>query len=93
MAESKPKINKKKCVHVFVGNLSYSATVNQLQEVFQNCGNIVSVKIATHSDNGTSRGFGFIEFENNDGVIGAIKLSGTEINERKIRVDYYFPNH
>jgi len=49
---------------VYVGNLSYSATKEALQELFSDCGEIVSIKLITDRDTGRPKGFGFIEFEN-----------------------------
>jgi len=76
------------CTTVFVGNLSWNADDNSLQEAFSECGEISSVRIAYDKESGKSRGFGHVEFTSEEGVAKAIALTGTEIAGRAIRVDY-----
>lgn len=48
---------------LFIGNISYSSTEDELRSFFEEFGAIRSCKIATDRDTGRSRGFGFIEYE------------------------------
>lgn len=45
---------------LFVGNLSWNATAQNLQDVFGKCGNVVSARVLYDGDTGRSRGYGFV---------------------------------
>lgn len=67
---------------LYVGNLSYSATKEQLQELFAGCGQIQDVRIIE------GKGFGFVEMADQAGAEKAIKeLNGTSFMGRSLRVD------
>lgn len=51
---------------IYVGNIPYSLKEEDLKEVFKEYGNIVSIKLITDKFTGRSKGFGFIEMENDD---------------------------
>jgi len=72
---------------IFVGNLSYTTTEDQLRGLFESCGAIKEIRVAIDQD-GRARGFAHIDFESNDSVQKAIQKSGTEIDGRTLRVDY-----
>ena len=72
---------------LFVGNLSYTATEEQLRTLFTEVGPVASVALITDRETGQSRGFGFVEMEAEDAAQEAIqKLNGREINRRSITV-------
>uniref|UniRef100_A0A7N0SVC4 Uncharacterized protein n=1 Tax=Kalanchoe fedtschenkoi TaxID=63787 RepID=A0A7N0SVC4_KALFE len=72
--------------NVFVKNLSESVDNGKLQDMFQKFGNILSCKVVT-SDDGSSRGHGFIQFESENSAISAIEaLNGATIDGKKIFV-------
>ncbi|MBF0612643.1 MAG: RNA-binding protein, partial [Magnetococcales bacterium] len=48
---------------IFVGNLPFTSTEADLRSLFEQHGNVQSVKLITNRDTGQSRGFGFIEME------------------------------
>ncbi|MBO4301308.1 MAG: RNA-binding protein, partial [Desulfovibrio sp.] len=48
---------------IYVGNLPWSATEEQVQELFAEYGNVISVKLISDRDTGRARGFGFVEME------------------------------
>jgi nucleolin len=73
---------------VFIGNLSWSATEQDLQDAFDGCGRIVSVRIPVDRNSGRQKGFGYITFESQDAAKKAIALSGTDVAGRAVRVDY-----
>jgi len=72
---------------LYVGNLPWTFNNNQLSETFKKHGNVISAKVVTDKENGKSKGFGFVEMENDSDANDAIKaLNGSEINERKLVV-------
>jgi len=72
---------------VFVGNLSYQTSEDSLRQLFDSCGAIKEVRIATDPTGG-SRGFAHIDFEEPEAVENAVQKSGQEVDGRNIRVDY-----
>jgi RNA recognition motif-containing protein len=73
---------------LFVGNLSYSTTEDRLQEAFAQFGEIRSAVILTDRATGQSRGFGFVEFDNEQSATAAINaLNGTVLDGRSITVN------
>ena len=73
---------------IYVGNLNYETTEDDLRQIFTECGNIVSIKIITDTYTGKSRGFGFIEMESVSEAKNAIAtLNGREVNGNQIRVN------
>ena len=73
---------------LYVGNLPYSAKEESLKEHFSSAGSVASVKIIIDRETGSSKGFGFVEFENADDAKAAIdKLSGQELKGRAIVVN------
>ncbi len=58
---------------IYVGNLPYEATEEQLKEIFAAHGEVSSVSILRDRDGGESRGFGFVEMGNNDEAKAAIE--------------------
>ena len=75
-------------MNIFVGNMSYQATEEEIRALFEPFGDIESVKIITDRDTGRSRGFGFVEMPNDDEARAAIAgLDGREIEGRSIKVN------
>jgi RNA recognition motif-containing protein len=72
---------------LYVGNLPWTFNNNQLSDTFKPHGNIISAKVVTDKESGKSRGFGFVEMENDNDAHSAIKaLNGTELSGRKLVV-------
>ena len=72
---------------IFVGNLSWNATEEALQQLFEEFGAVVSVRIVTDPYTGRSRGFGFVEMEAEDALNQAVeKLDNFQFLNRPIRV-------
>lgn len=80
------------CDTVFVGNLPWDVEEEQMREIFSAAGEISSVRFATGEDGGF-RGFGHVSFYNGNDVEEAIKLAGTQLNGRAIRVDFAPPRN
>jgi RNA recognition motif-containing protein len=73
---------------LFVGNLTFTATENDLKNLFGPTGTIVDVKIVTDRETGRSRGFGFVEMssaaEANDAIS---QLNGRDFEGRTLKVN------
>jgi nucleolin len=76
------------CTKVFVGNVSYEATDDELAELFGKCGDVKMVRWLTHKDSGEFKGCGFIDYYDTAAVDEAVKLTGHMLHGRSIRVDY-----
>ena len=72
---------------IYVGNLNYSTTEDQLSQSFAQYGSVVSAKIITDRYTDRSKGFGFIEMEEDDAAEAAISaLNGQQLDGRELRV-------
>jgi RNA recognition motif-containing protein len=75
-------------MNIYVGNLSYSNTSSNLEEIFSEFGEVSSAKVISDRDTGRSKGFGFVEMPNNDEANAAInELNNKEVEGRKLRVN------
>ena len=75
-------------MNIYVGNLDYKVDENHLREVFEDYGNVESVKIIMDKFNGRSKGFGFVTMEDQAEDEKAIKkLDGSTIENRQIVVN------
>ena len=73
---------------IYVGNLNYSTRDESLQELFAQYGEVLSASIITDRYSGQSKGFGFIEMENEDAAVAAISaLDGSSLDGRELRVN------
>lgn len=73
---------------VFVGNLSFQTTQDQLSAAFAPAGQVVSVHIGTDRETGRSRGFAFVEFSTEEEAQKAIEtFNSFELDGRKLRVN------
>jgi len=75
-------------VNIYVGNLSFRATDEDLRVAFEAYGEVVSARVIQDRETGRSRGFGFVEMSNQDQANSAIEqLNNTEIVDRFVRVN------
>lgn len=75
-------------MNIFVGSLPFSLEESELQEFFEEYGEVTSAKIITDKFSGRSRGFGFVEMPNDEEAKKAIEeLNGAEVNGRAIVVN------
>lgn len=73
---------------LFVGNLPWSATNDDLQNLFSQHGAVTSASIITDRATGRSRGFGFVEMENDNEAEAAIAaVNGSDMDGRKVMVN------
>ena len=72
---------------IYVGNLPWALNDEELKEAFKDHGNVLSANIVTDKHTGRSRGFGFVEMENESEASTAIKsMNGIELKGRKLVV-------
>ncbi len=72
---------------LFVGSLPWSISDEELQAAFAPHGNVLSAKVVTDKETRRSRGFGFVEFENESEANAAIQaLNGSDLKGRNIIV-------
>jgi RNA recognition motif-containing protein len=77
---------------LYVGNLSYSVTEEELREYFAQAGAIKSVALIRDRDTGRSKGFAFVEYETDEEAQKAIGMfNGTEYHERTLTVNQARP--
>ena len=73
---------------LYVGNLPFDTSEDQLHEIFSAHGQVASVKLITDQETGRSRGFGFVEMTTEDGAKAAIeKMNKYKLNERELTVN------
>ena len=74
--------------NIFVGNLSYQTTQDELHAAFAQYGNVERVNIITDRDTGQPRGFAFVEMSDGGAAQTAIsQLNGAELNGRAMNVN------
>jgi RNA recognition motif-containing protein len=79
-------------MNIYVGNLAYSVTQDDLRDAFGAYGEISSVNLITDKFTGSSKGFGFVEMPNNAEADAAIKaLNETPLKGRNLRVNQAKP--
>lgn len=75
-------------MNIYVGNVSYSTDDNRLVELFSEFGAVASARVINDRDTGRSKGFGFVEMENDTEANSAIEaLNEKEIDGRTLRVN------
>lgn len=75
-------------MNIYVGNLPFNMGEEDLKEIFEEYGEVSSVKIINDKFTGRSKGFGFVEMDNDSEANNAIKeLNNAEISGRNIKVN------
>ena len=75
-------------MNIYVGNLSFQLSENDLNSAFEEYGQVDSTKIITDRETGRSKGFGFIEMPNQEEAEKAIEvLNGKELDGRAVKVN------
>ena len=75
-------------MNIFVGNLTWTTTEDELAQLFEPFGTVSQARIATDRDTGRSRGFGFVEMPNDAEAEAAIEeLHGATIGGRPLTVN------
>jgi len=78
---------------LYVGNLPYNISDDQLQAMFEKFGTPDSAKVIMDRDSGQSKGFGFVEFSNSEQARQALSLNGTEFGGRSLTVNEARPKN
>lgn len=72
---------------IYVGNLAFSATEEDVREMFEAHGAVHSVKLISDRDTGRPRGFGFVEMDQADAESAIKALNGSEHGGRALRIN------
>src|SRR4051812_26459357 len=74
--------------NIYVGNLAWAATADDLLEMFGKYGKVTRAQVITDRETGRSRGFGFVEMESNEEAQRAIDaLNGAQVDARPLTVN------
>ncbi|MEO5627612.1 MAG: RNA-binding protein [Candidatus Saccharimonadales bacterium] len=77
---------------LYVGGLAYSVNEKELEELFAAFGKVTSAAVIKDRDSGQSKGFGFVELENDDDAQKAIsEMNGKEVSGRSLTVNQARP--
>ena len=75
-------------VNIYVGNISYNSTEDDLREAFGQYGEVTAVRVITDRDTGRAKGFGFVEMSDDDQAREAMQaLDGNDFMGRDIKVN------
>jgi RNA recognition motif-containing protein len=81
-------------MNIYVGNLAYEVTEEDLKEAFEVFGEVETVKVLTDNYTGRSKGFGFVEMSNNAHAQSAIDdLNDKELKGRALKVNKARPRN
>ena len=72
---------------LFVGNLSFQTSEQELSDLFSQIGRVESVSIITDRMTGRSKGFGFVEMDNEAAENAITKFNGSDLDGRKLTVN------
>ena len=79
-------------MNIYVGNLAYNVTEDDLRTLFSGFGEVSVVKVITERPSGQSKGFGFVEMPNNSEADHAMKgLNGTRLKDQFIKLSQAKP--
>ncbi len=76
------------CTTIFVRNLAYDVTEEEVGNMFKPCGDISGIRFVYNSHAGHFKGFCYVQFKKNSGVHNALNLNGKVIKSRPIVVDF-----
>jgi cold-inducible RNA-binding protein len=79
-------------VNIYVSNIAFNATTDDLRQLFESYGAVDKVNIITDRDTGQSRGFGFVEMPDSTAAKAAMQgLNGKELDGRALTVNEAMP--
>eukprot|EP00555_Chaetoceros_dichaeta_P014194 CAMPEP_0198256518 /NCGR_PEP_ID=MMETSP1447-20131203/6432_1 /TAXON_ID=420782 /ORGANISM="Chaetoceros dichaeta, Strain CCMP1751" /LENGTH=209 /DNA_ID=CAMNT_0043943195 /DNA_START=113 /DNA_END=738 /DNA_ORIENTATION=+ len=73
---------------IYVGQVEYTATPEELCAHFEPCGTVERVTIVCDKFSGRPKGFAYLEFQSEDGVVNAVKLDGSTFKGRTLKVTH-----
>lgn len=78
--------------NIYVGNLPFSTTSDDLENLFGQYGDVSRAQVISDRDTGRSRGFGFVEMEDDDAATAAIEATnGSDLGGRDLKVNVARP--
>ncbi|MCI0434231.1 MAG: RNA-binding protein [Gemmatimonadetes bacterium] len=72
---------------IYVGNLPFSASEDQIRQLFEPYGKVQSVKLITDRETGRPRGFGFVEMDGGEADAAISALNGQQFGGRSLRIN------
>jgi RNA recognition motif-containing protein len=72
---------------IYVGNLPFSASEDQIRQLFEQYGKVQSVKLVTDRETGRPRGFGFVEMDGGEADSAITGLNGQQFGGRSLRIN------
>jgi cold-inducible RNA-binding protein len=88
VSPAREKGKEKMSMKLYVGNLSFDTTSNELQTLFAQAGTVESVSLIEDRETGRSRGFGFVEMQTKEeGAAAMAQFNGTELGGRALKVN------
>ncbi|MBU1277249.1 MAG: RNA-binding protein [Proteobacteria bacterium] len=72
---------------IYVGNLSYDSTEQSIRDLFEQYGQVTSVKMIEDRETGRPRGFGFVEMDSSAANAAIQALNGTDLDGRSLKVN------
>jgi RNA recognition motif-containing protein len=76
---------------IYVGNLPFGATEDEVRNLFEEHGEVMSVKLITDRDTGRPRGFGFVEMDDDQAEQAIASLNGASLGGRSLRINEAAP--
>ncbi len=76
---------------IYVGNLSFDVSTEQVEALFSRHGEVLSVKLISDRDSGAPRGFAFVEMDDAAAVAAVEATDGIEFRGRNLRVNFAKP--
>jgi cold-inducible RNA-binding protein len=74
-------------MNIYVGNLSFQTPENEVRRIFEQFGPVQSVSVITDRETGRSKGFGFIEMDDEDAIKAIAAMGGAELDGRQLTVN------
>jgi len=75
-------------MNIYIGNIPYSMTAEEIKELFLTYGNVINVRVITDKKSGRSKGYAFVEMDNEKDAENAIQaLNETQVKGRNIKVN------
>ena len=72
---------------IYVGNLPFTSTEDEIRHLFEIHGAVRSIKLITDRDTGRPRGFGFVEMDADSAESAIVALQGSELQGRALRIN------
>ena len=73
--------------NIYVGNLSYNSTEDTLRSAFEQYGSVLSARVITDRETGRSRGFGFVEMDDDAADQAIAGMNGADLDGRQLKVN------